>query len=54
MKVIQPSIDHSVALLSLLGLASARVAGNAQARDVAATASSASSAGSYCVSDAGH
>ncbi|OBT82275.1 hypothetical protein VE02_10140 [Pseudogymnoascus sp. 03VT05] len=49
MKVIQPSIDHTVALLSLLGLASsAAVTGDAQARDVAATASSTSSAGTYC------
>lgn len=53
MKVIQPSIDHTLALLSLLSLAcGAVVPGDAQSRDVAATASLTSSAGSYCVSDA--
>ncbi|KFY47091.1 hypothetical protein V494_00180 [Pseudogymnoascus sp. VKM F-4513 (FW-928)] len=46
MKLIQLSIDHTVALLSLLGLAcSAAVPGDAQSRDVAATASS---SGTYC------
>lgn len=54
MKVIQPSIDHTLALLSLLSLAyGAVVPGDAQSRDVAATSSLTSSAGSYCVSDAG-
>lgn len=54
MKVIQPSIDHAVALLSLLGLAcGAAITGNAQSRDVAAAGSLSSSAGTYCVSEAG-
>ncbi|KAL5351693.1 hypothetical protein ACLOAV_003553 [Pseudogymnoascus australis] len=49
MKVIQPSIDHTLALLSLLSLAcGAVVPGDAQSRDVAATSSLTSSAGSYC------
>lgn len=52
MKVMQLSIGHSVAVLSLLGLASATATGNAEARDeaTAAAAALATSAGSYCVS----
>lgn len=52
MKVMQLPIGHLVAVLGLLGLASATTIGNTEVRDdaAAAAASSATSAGSYCVS----
>lgn len=49
---MQLSIVNSAAVLGLLSLASATATGSAEARDkvAAAIASSATSAGSYCVS----